>query len=156
VRRDGSSKFGPNNRYSTFPSLSAGWRKSEEPFMKELFSGRVLTNLKIRGSWGRTGNNGIGNYIYDQTYNSGLDYVLGDAIVSGIALTNLANSLIKWETTEQYDIGLDASLFNNRISLEADYFNRRSFDVLYTNFPVPATLGVNTLSAQSYYSRLLF
>ncbi len=149
LRRDGSSKFGPDNRYSTFPSLSAGWRISEEPFMRSLLSGNFINSLKFRASWGRTGNNGIDNYIYDQTYNSGLDYFLGDAIVSGIALTNLANPLIKWETTEQYDIGFDASFFNNRLTVEADYFNRKSYDVLYTNFPVPATLGVTTLSAQN-------
>jgi len=149
LRRDGSSKFGPDNRYSTFPSLSAGWRISEEPFMHNLLPGNIINSLKVRASWGRTGNNGIDNYIYDQTYNSGLDYFLGDAIVSGIALTNLANPLIKWETTEQYDIGFDASFFNNRLTVEADYFNRKSYDVLYTNFPVPATLGVTTLSAQN-------
>jgi len=150
IRRDGSSKFGPGNRYGTFPSFSAGWRISEEPFVKGLFSSNTLSNLKLRGSWGRTGNNGIGNYIYDQTYNAGLDYVLGDdVIVSGVALTSLANPTIRWETTVQYNIGLDAAFFGNRLSLEADYFNRKSYDILYTNFPIPGTLGVNSLAAQN-------
>lgn len=150
VRRDGSSKFGPGNRYGTFPSFSAGWRISEEPFLKNTQSPRGLTNLKLRASWGRTGNNGIGNYIYDQTYNAGLDYVLGDGtIVGGVALTSLANPTIRWETTEQYNIGLDAAFFSNRLSFEADYFNRKSFDILYTNFPIPGTLGVSSLAAQN-------
>jgi TonB-linked SusC/RagA family outer membrane protein len=150
IRRDGSSKFGPGNRYGNFPSFSAGWRISEEPFLKRLLSTNTLSELKLRGSWGRTGNNGIGNYIYDQTYNAGLDYVLGDGtIVSGVALTSLANPYIRWETTEQYNIGLDAGLFNNRLTLEANYFSRKSYDILYTNFPIPGTLGVNSLAAQN-------
>ncbi|MFB2120663.1 SusC/RagA family TonB-linked outer membrane protein [Parapedobacter sp. 2B3] len=149
IRRDGSSKFGPGNRYGTFPSFSAGWRISEEPFIKNM-SSSVLSDLKLRGSWGRTGNNGIDNYIYDQTYNAGLDYVLGDGVVvGGVALTSLANPTILWETTEQYNIGLDLALLNNRLTLEADYFNRRSYDILYTNFPIPGTLGVNSLAAQN-------
>lgn len=150
IRRDGSSKFGPGNRYGTFPSFSAGWRLSEEPFMENLTASNALTNLKLRGSWGRTGNNGIGNYIYDQTYNAGLDYVLGnDVIVSGVALTSLANPTILWETSEQFNIGLDASFLNGRLSLETDYFNRKSFDILYTNFPIPGSLGVSSLAAQN-------
>ncbi|TKB99068.1 SusC/RagA family TonB-linked outer membrane protein [Pedobacter cryophilus] len=149
VRRDGSSKFNPSNRYGVFPSVSAGWRISQEKFMSKILEGNFLTNLKLRGSWGRTGNNGIGNYIFSQTYNAGLDYVLGNSIVSGVALTSLANPTIKWETTEQYDIGLDASFFKNKLSLEADYFNRNSYDILYTNFPIPLTLGVNSLAAQN-------
>lgn len=150
IRRDGSSKFGPGNRYGTFPSFSAGWRISQEPFAKTLFSSGTLSDLKLRGSWGRTGNNGIGNYIYDQTYNAGLDYVLGnDVIVGGVALTSLANPTILWETTEQYNIGLDLAMLNNRLTLEADYFNRRSYDILYTEFPIPGTLGVSSLAAQN-------
>jgi len=150
IRRDGSSKFGPGNRYGTFPSFSAGWRISEEPFLKNSGSSGALSNLKLRGSWGRTGNNGIGNYIYDQTYNAGLDYILGDGtVMGGVALTSLANPTIRWETTEQYNIGLDAAFFRNRLNVEADYFNRKSFDILYTNFPIPGTLGVNSLAAQN-------
>src|SRR3546814_324483 len=150
IRRDGSSKFGPGNRYGTFPSFSAGWRVSEEPFLENLFASNIFSSLKLRGSWGRTGNNGIGNYIYDQTYNAGLDYILGnDIIVSGVALTSLANPTILWETSEQYDIGLDAAFFNNRLTLETDFFNRRSFNILYTNFPIPGSLGVNSLAAQN-------
>ena len=156
IRRDGSSKFSPSNRFAVFPSLSAGWRISQEKFMNKIMEGNFLTNLKVRGSWGRTGNNGIPNYIYSQTYNAGLDYILGTAntIVSGVALTRLANPNIRWESTEQYDIGLDAAFFKNKLTLEADYFNRNSFDILYTKFPIPATLGVSSLAAQNSASML--
>ncbi len=147
VRRDGSSKFGSANRYATFPSASAGWRVSEEKFMKKL---NWLSDLKLRGSWGITGNDNIGNYIYDQTYNTNLDYFLGTStIVGGVAITSLANSTITWETVEQFDIGVDAGFFGNRLSLTADYFKRSSTDVLYGNFPVPGTIGVTNLAAQN-------
>lgn len=156
VRRDGSSKFGPAYKFAVFPSVSAGWRISQEKFMSKILEGNFLTSLKVRASWGRTGNNGIANYIYSQTYNAGLDYILGTAntIVSGVALTSLANPNIRWETTEQYDIGLDAAFFKNKLTLEADYFNRNSYDILYTNFPIPATLGVSSLAAQNSASML--
>ncbi|MDA9555545.1 TonB-dependent receptor [Pelobium sp.] len=151
IRRDASSKFSPETRYGYFPSLSAGWRVSEEKFMRDIIAKDILSSLKIRGSWGRVGNNGIPTYGYAQTYNAGLDYVLGTAnsIVSGAAITTLANPTMKWETTEQYDLGLDASFLKNKLSLEADYFRRKSYDVLYTNFPLPSTLGVTSLVAQN-------
>lgn len=153
IRRDGSSKFGPNNRYGTFPSLSAGWRVSEESFFGSLTN--WVNDFKLRGSWGRSGNDRIGNYIYDQTYNAGLDYILGDdEVVSAVALTRLANPNITWETTEQFDIGLDASFLNNRLYLTADYFERKSTDILYTAFPIPSSLGVTNLAAQNSASML--
>jgi len=147
VRRDGSSKFGRAKRYANFPSASAGWRMSEEKFMRNI---NWISDLKLRASWGITGNDNIGNYIFDQTYNAGLDYFLGtNTIVSAVALTRLANPTITWETVKQYDIGLDAELFNNRLSITADYFKRNSTDILYGNFPIPATIGVTNLAAQN-------
>lgn len=152
VRRDGSSKFGPTNRYATFPSASAGWRIKEENFMRKA---DWLSDLKLRASWGITGNDNIGNYIFDQTYNTGLDYFLGtNTIVGAVAVTRLANQTITWETVEQYDIGIDAGLFNNRLTITADYFKRKSTDVLYGNFPVPSTIGVTNLAAQNAASML--
>lgn len=145
VRRDGSSKFGPNNRYGTFPSLSAGWNIAREGF---LAGSETLTDLKLRASWGVSGNDRIGNYIYEQTYNTGLDYTLGNGvIVPAVALTSLANPFITWETIEQYDIGVDASFFSSKLSLTADYFKRISSDILYTNFPIPSSIGVTNLAA---------
>lgn len=147
VRRDGSSKFGAANRYGTFPSASAGWRISQEKFLRNL---SWLSDLKLRGSWGITGNDNIGNYIYDQTYNVGLDYFLGTSSVTGaVAITRLANPAITWETVEQSDLGLDADLFGNRVSITADYFKRTSTDVLYGNFPIPSTIGVTNLAAKN-------
>ncbi len=147
VRRDGSSKFGQSKRYANFPSASAGWRLSEEKFLRNV---SWISDLKLRASWGITGNDNIGNYIFDQTYNAGLDYFLGtNTVVSAVALTRLANPTITWETVKQYDIGLDAELLNNRLSITADYFKRTSTDVLYGNFPIPASIGVTNLAAQN-------
>ncbi len=147
VRKDGSSKFGPTNKYATFPSASAGWRISQEKFMDGM---KWISDLKLRGSWGITGNDNIGNYIFDQNYNAGLDYFLGTStVVSAVALTRLANPTITWETVKQYDIGLDASFYRNKLSVTADYFKRISSDVLYGNFPVPSSIGVTNLAAQN-------
>ena len=151
LRRDGSSKFG-TNLYGNFPSASVGWRISKEKFMESV---DFISNLKIRGSWGISGNDRIGNYIPYQTYDPGQDYVLGnDNVVVGVAITTLANPYIRWEETEQYDIGLDLSMFNNKVELVADYFNRNSTDILYTNFPIPNTLGVANLGAQNAASMI--
>ncbi|WP_242116874.1 SusC/RagA family TonB-linked outer membrane protein [Aestuariivivens sediminicola] len=144
-RRDGTSRFGLSNLYGNFPSASVGWRISEEKFMDKA---DVVNNLKLRASWGISGNNRIGRYIYEQTYNPDQDYVLGaDVNVVGVAVTGIANPNIRWEETEQYDIGLDLSLFKNKVEFVADYFNRDSQDILYDNFPIPNTLGVTNLGA---------
>jgi TonB-dependent starch-binding outer membrane protein SusC len=145
IRKDGSSKFGRDNRYGTFPSVSAGWNIAREEFLS---GSRTITDLKIRGSWGISGNDRIGNYIFEQTYNTGLDYHVGqDVILSAVALTSLANPFITWESIEQFNIGLDASFFNNKVNLTADYFKRISSDILYTNFPIPNSIGVTNLAA---------
>ncbi len=152
LRRDGSSRFGPENKYGNFPSVSAGWNVSKEKFMKNIKS---ISYLKLRGSWGRSGNDRIGNYLFDQTLATGLDYTVGaDVSVGAIAATVLANPKIHWETTEQFDVGVDVGLFNNKLSIEADYFQRKSYDVLYNNFPIPATSGFTTLAVQNSASML--
>jgi TonB-linked SusC/RagA family outer membrane protein len=150
-RHDASSKFGPN--YGNFPSGSLGWRISEEQFMESV---AYVSNLKLRGSWGIIGNDKIytsnnrRNYIITQTYNADQDYVLGDdTTLVGTAITNLANPNLRWEKTEQYDIGLDLNLFNNKVEVVVDYFNRKSTDILYTNFPIPNTLGIGTIEARN-------
>lgn len=147
VRRDGSSKFGPQNRYGTFPSFGVGWNISNEDFMRH---SSFVSGLKIRATWGKSGNDRVGNYIYEQTYNTNLDYTLGNGtVVPAVALTSLANPLITWETIEQFDVGLDAAFLKNRLFLNVDYFQRTSTDILYTNFPVPSSLGVTNLAAQN-------
>jgi TonB-linked SusC/RagA family outer membrane protein len=151
-RRDGSSRFGETNRYGSFPSFSAGWNIAKENFMQNV---KAFSYLKLRASWGQSGNDRIGNYIYEQNYNSGLDYTIGnDQVVAAVALTSLANTSITWETIEQFDIGIDMGLLNNTLFIEADYFRRNSTDVLYTNFPIPRTIGVTNLAAQNAASML--
>jgi TonB-linked SusC/RagA family outer membrane protein len=151
VRRDGSSKFGRDFRYGTFPSASVGWRVSQEDFMQKF---DFISDLKLRGSWGLSGNDRVGNYIFAQNYNPNLDYLLGDNAVVGVGITNLANPLIRWEQTEQYNFGIDLSLFKNRLEIIADYFTRESTDILYSNFPVPSTIGISNISARNSASMI--
>ncbi|WP_373492606.1 SusC/RagA family TonB-linked outer membrane protein, partial [Aquiflexum sp.] len=147
LRRDGSSKFGPENRYGTFPSVSAGWNIGRESF---LAGSEVFSDIKVRGSWGISGNDRIGNYIFEQTYNTGLDYHIGQStIVPAVALTSLANPSIRWEKIEQYNFGVDMALFQNKLNVTMDYFTRISSDILYTNFPIPNSIGVTNLAAQN-------
>ncbi|HEU0111191.1 MAG TPA: TonB-dependent receptor, partial [Flavisolibacter sp.] len=135
-RVDGSSKFGRENQYGFFPAVSAGWILSEEDF---LASSDVLSFLKLRASYGFTGNdNGFGNFaqlgLYGASkYNN----------QSGLVPTQLANPELKWEKSEQTDIGLDFGLFNNRLSGEIDYYIRNTTDLIY-NVPVPGTSGFGT------------
>jgi TonB-linked SusC/RagA family outer membrane protein len=147
LRRDGSSRFGSTNKYGNFPSASAGWRVSEEKFMRDV---QWISDLKLRASWGITGNDNIGNYIFQRTYNGNLDYTLGsDQVVGAVALTSIANPNITWENVKQFDFGFDAGLFHNRLTINADYFKRSSYDILYTNFPIPSSIGVTNLAAQN-------
>ncbi|MFK8061360.1 MAG: SusC/RagA family TonB-linked outer membrane protein [Polaribacter sp.] len=147
LRRDQSSKFGPKNQSGSFPSASLGWVVSKESFMKDI---DFISSLKLRGSWGISGNDRIGRNIYDQLISTGEDYVLGnDSEVLGAAITRISNPFIRWEETEQYNIGLDLSLYRNKIEIITEFFNRNSSDILYTNFPVPNTIGVTNLAAQN-------
>ncbi|MBT9484669.1 MAG: TonB-dependent receptor [Sediminibacterium sp.] len=147
VRRDGSSKFGPANKYGTFPSLSAGWRISEEKFLRDV---TWLSELKLRGSWGITGNDNIGNNLYSQNYSLSGDYFIGNTIVSTVTLAGgLANPRIRWEKVEQLDVAVDAGFFGNKLQVTAGYFNRKSSDLLYSNYPIPATIGISSLGAQN-------
>jgi len=148
IRRDGSSRFGANNRFGTFPSFSAGWNVDRENFMQNI---KAISSLKIRGSWGLSGNDRIANYLYNQNLGSNnIDYTVGnDVVIGGVALTVLANPDVKWEETAQFNIGLDLGLFNNKLFVNADYFRRNSSDILYGNFPLPSTLGVSSLAARN-------
>jgi TonB-dependent starch-binding outer membrane protein SusC len=153
IRRDGSSRFGANNRYGTFPSFSAGWNVDKENFMQRV---TFINSLKLRGSWGLSGNDRIGNYLYNQTLGSNnIDYTLAnDVVVGGVALNVLANPDVKWEETAQFDIGLDLGMFKNQVLINADYFRRNSSDILYSNFPLPSTIGVSNLAARNAASML--
>ncbi len=146
IRRDGSSKFGSNNRWATFPSFSAGWVVSEEDF----FVSGVIDFLKIRASWGQLGNQNLGrvggednNYPFAASISFTPAYNFGGSIVGAAAQTSLGNPDIRWETTTQTDIGVNLSMLNGRVSLEADYFIRNAADILF-NQNNPAVTGVRT------------
>lgn len=137
IRGDQTSRFPSENRLGVFPSFSVGWVLSNESFLKE--SG-IIQFLKLRASWGQLGNQEVGYYPYAQMINLGQDYVFGEELNAGAALTNLANDKIKWETTIITNIGLDVNLFKNRLQFVVDVFDKTSQDILAT-LPVPSTLG---------------
>ncbi len=136
-RADGASKFGLNNKYDFFPSAALAWRISEEPFLK---NNRVISNLKLRTSYGLAGNSEIPAYTSLPLLRSDYAAVLNDARVGGTGLNRLANPDLRWEKTAQSDVGLELGLFNNRISLEADLYYRKTTDMLL-DAPVPRTSG---------------
>ncbi|MEL6651109.1 MAG: SusC/RagA family TonB-linked outer membrane protein, partial [Bacteroidota bacterium] len=140
VRRDGSSRFGANNRWATFPSFSAGWVVSREEFMKNV---AAIDFLKIRASWGQLGNQNIGNYPFAALISFSPAYSFGGSIVGAAAQTSLGNPDIRWETTTQTDIGINLGLFDGRINIEADYFNRVADDILFDQLN-PGVTGVRT------------
>ena len=128
LRYDGSSRFAPDYRWGAFPSFSAGWRMSEEPWMK---SAKWLSNLKLRASWGKLGNNSIGNYDWQSVYSSA-NYSTGQAITSGIAITSIANAALTWEETAVTNVGVDYGFFDNRLSGNIDVYNKLTSGILYT------------------------
>ena len=139
VRRDGSSRFGGNNKWGTFPSVSAGWKLTEESFMKKF---DWLSLLKVRASWGMAGNDRIGNYDYmallkvDNT-------AWNNAIQVGLGPNNIANDNLKWEATTTSDFGLDVSALKNRIQFNFDYYINKTTNLLF-NVPVPFSTGFSS------------
>ncbi|MEO6734535.1 MAG: TonB-dependent receptor [Ferruginibacter sp.] len=142
IRRDGSSRFGTNNKWGNFPSVSAGWIISEESFAKNI---KALSFLKLRGSYGVTGNNNIGNYTQYATVSSGVNSAFGNTTATGIAVTNLANNNLGWENTKQLDIGIDVGLIDNRISLTYDYYDKQTSNLLF-GLSVPRESGFSTFT----------
>ncbi len=141
IRRDGSSRFAEGNKWATFPSVSAGWRISEEKFMKRLKES-FLDDLKIRASWGKLGNQNVGGSFYPFTTQMKFGTtVMGGKLVNRASFEDMPNSLIKWETTESVDVGIDLSLFN-KLTITADYYQKETRDILLT-LPVPFITGLN-------------
>lgn len=140
-RYDGSSRFIQKNRWGFFPSVSAGWVVSSEEFMASTSS--FLNMLKVRVSYGMLGNQDIGNYPYTATINPGFGYYLGDGkeLVPGVVQSALSNPEIQWEKSKQFDVGLDVSLWNDKLSITADYYVKSVFDMLLT-FPLPYYAGM--------------
>ncbi len=142
LRADGASRFGKNNRWGYFPSVSLGWRISEEKFMNSL---EFIDDLKLRASYGLTGNFNIPNYGAqgELAYYS---YVLGGSspdAIKGAAPKSMPNPDLKWEKTAQVNVGFDATLFKNRLTLGLDLYNSNTYDLLL-NVPVPMTTGYTT------------
>lgn len=127
-RRDGSSRFAPDCRWGTFPSFSAGWRMTEESFFPKT---DWISNLKLRASWGKLGNNSIGNYDWQSIYNTA-QYATNSTLNSGIAITNIANPYLSWETSEVTNVGLDYGFFNSRLSGSIEWYNKLTSGILYT------------------------
>ncbi|MDR1115652.1 MAG: TonB-dependent receptor, partial [Tannerella sp.] len=141
ARIDGSSRFGSNNKFGFFPSASAGWRITEEPFMEEVKT--ILPNLKLRASYGFTGNTEIGVYESLATLGSN-NWTIGNQLVTGFFPNKIPNPDLKWERTGQLDVGLDIGLIDNRFRLTADYYRKTTTDLLYS-VAIPAVSGYQTM-----------
>ena len=128
VRTDGSSRFGSANRWGTFPSASVGWVLSDENFLKNY---QHVSFAKVRASYGVIGNNNIGNYTQYALVNNTTNAVFGNTVATGAVVTSLANNNLGWETTKQFDVGLDLGLFNDRIQFVYDFYTKRTTNLLY-------------------------
>ena len=144
MRRDGSSRFAEGNRWGDFPSLSAGWRVSQEKFMKNI----KFLELKIRGSWGKLGNQNIqSKYAFADVMSGSEYYAFGNKVVPGRGTSALANKDTRWETSTQVDLGFDAVLWN-RLNITFDYFRKETNDIL-ARVTIPPSLGATTLPYQN-------
>ncbi|MGM9507376.1 SusC/RagA family TonB-linked outer membrane protein [Larkinella sp. GY13] len=139
IRRDGSSRFGRDTRWGYFPSVSAGWLISDESFMQHV---KFVNSLKVRASYGIAGNNQIPNYGAISLL-SATNYVSGAALASGLTISNISNTNLKWERTGQMNIGVDLRVLNDRIGLSAEYYNSVTRDMLL-NVPVPDISGFSS------------
>ena len=138
LRKDGSSRFGKDNRWGVFPSVSAGWIVSNEAFLKE---SDIISEVKIRASWGKLGNQEIGVYPYSSLVSTGdRVYTFGDKIVTGASILETGNSGIRWESSTQSNLGFDIGLWEDKLTLIADFFKKVSDDVL-VRVPIPQAGG---------------
>lgn len=138
LRKDGSSRFGPENRWGIFPSVSGAWIVSNEEFLRD---NNLISELKLRASWGKLGNQEIGVYPYSSLVSTGdRVYAFGDNIVTGSSILETGNSAIKWETSTQSNLGLDLGLWQDKLTFTADIFRKVSEDVL-VRVPIPQSGG---------------
>src|SRR5690606_29625356 len=139
-RLDGSSKFGSSNKYAFFPSAAFAWRVAEEDFLRD---SEAISDLKLRTSYGQTGNTEIG--VYQSLANLAPATAIFDAArASGVGIGTLANPNLKWEKTAQYDLGLELGLFRNRIKIEADVYYKKTTDMLLSA-PIPSSSGYTNI-----------
>jgi TonB-linked SusC/RagA family outer membrane protein len=138
LRKDGSSRFGPENRWGIFPSVSGAWIVSNEEFLRD---DNLISELKLRASWGKLGNQEIGVYPYSSLVSTGdRVYAFGDNIVTGSSILETGNSAIKWETSTQSNLGLDLGLWQDKLTFTTDIFRKVSEDVL-VRVPIPQSGG---------------
>lgn len=142
-RADGASNFGPGEKWGYFPSGSLAWQLGEEQFME--FAKPILSSLKLRASYGITGNDGIGNYLSQAKFGMTNVYLGGDAPVKGLYPSNPANDNLKWESTSQLNLGIDLSLFNKRLEINFDYYNKITSDLLNPVAVSSSTGGFETM-----------
>lgn len=140
IRRDGSSRFGKNNHYATFPSFSLGWNLTNEKFMQK--RPEWLTSTKFRFSWGKNGSENIGEFMYTALALSGNNYIFGsdEGVVNGVKASRLANPDLKWEESEQLDFGVDFGFFNNALTFTADYYKKKTNGMLM-EMNIPSYIG---------------
>ncbi|MDP4250855.1 MAG: TonB-dependent receptor [Bacteroidota bacterium] len=146
IRRDGSSKFAPDYRWGNFPSVSAGWRISKEDFFSGLSN--VFSDLKLRASWGQSGNDKIPNYQYYSQITGQDQPTLGGNAATAVAQNSLANTTIHWETTTQKNIGLDMGFMQNRLNVTVDYFDKKT-DGILVQVPLLNSYGVGNAPYQN-------
>ena len=142
IRTDGSSRFGPNNKWGTFPSVSGGWTISKEHFYTN-WLGQQST-VKLRASWGRSGNNNIKEYRAVSVFNSPAGVILGDKVETGYTAGDLYDPNLSWETTSQYNAGLDLGLLKGRLNIMTNFYLSRSFNLLFDQ-PISAVSGSTTI-----------
>lgn len=140
VRRDGSSRFGSNNKYGIFPSFSAGWNIANEMFMED--TRNWLSNFKLRFSWGKNGNDNIGDFAYTSMTSMGNNVLLGKNAIkfNGSKANRLQNPDLKWEESEQTDIGIDLGLLGNALTFSADYYIKKTNGMIL-EMPIPSYVG---------------
>lgn len=151
VRTDGSSRFGRENRWGWFPSISLGWTVSNEKFYKELLG--ESTSLRLRASWGLSGNNNIGNYEHTATMSSG-GYPFGGGVESAYWQGSFRDAAVGWEKTSQYNAGFDLGLFNGRVNIIGNYYHSLSYDLLYDQ-PISAISGSTSVKTNLTDARVL-
>ena len=141
VRRDGSSRFGSNNKYATFPSFSLGWNVTNEPYLQKIRPS-WLSNMKVRFSWGKNGNENIDDFRYIVLTTTGNNYIFGNSenVVNGVKPNGLSNQNLKWEESVQTDIGLDLGFFNNALTFTVDYYKKTTDGMLMT-MAIPSYVG---------------
>lgn len=142
LRQDGSSRFGDNQKYGYFPSVSAGWIVSDEKFFPK---NEVFSFLKVRGSYGKTGNFNIGNYLQVSNITN-TNYVFGGTLTPGMAITTLGNKDLTWEVSKQADFGLEMNFLNNRLTFGYDYYNKITEGMLYGS-SLPVSSGFTSVTA---------